>query len=115
MTVLQVASGRERGKERGGDGGRRRFAGKVVLITGAAGDIGSATASAFAVEGATVVMVDLPHTQRVLEARCSELEAVGAEKALLFTADVTKEEEVQEMVDYAVQRAGASNAVGLTC
>lgn len=35
------------------------FAGKTILITGAAGDIGGATAQRFAADGAGVVILDL--------------------------------------------------------
>ena len=37
-----------------------RFAGRTVVITGAAGGLGSGMAAAFAAEGATVALVDLP-------------------------------------------------------
>ena len=37
-----------------------RFAGQTVVITGAAGGLGSAMAGAFAAEGAAVAMVDRP-------------------------------------------------------
>ena len=37
-----------------------RFAGQTVVITGAAGGLGSAMAGAFAAEGAAVAVVDLP-------------------------------------------------------
>jgi NAD(P)-dependent dehydrogenase (short-subunit alcohol dehydrogenase family) len=37
-----------------------RFAGRTVVITGAAGGLGSGMAAAFAAEGACVVLVDLP-------------------------------------------------------
>ncbi|MGI8715467.1 MAG: SDR family oxidoreductase [Solirubrobacteraceae bacterium] len=59
-----------------------RLAGKVCVITGAAGGIGSATASVFAREGATVVGVDVrPHD-------------VGE---LVLTADLTSEETVADL------------------
>ena len=85
---------------------RRRFTGKVVLITGAAGDIGGATALAFAREGATLVLVDQDHTRPQLEVQCRELEAAGAERALLYTADVRQEREVQAMVNFTMDSAG---------
>ena len=36
-----------------------QFAGKTVMITGAAGDIGGATAQAFARKGARLVLVEI--------------------------------------------------------
>jgi NAD(P)-dependent dehydrogenase (short-subunit alcohol dehydrogenase family) len=65
-----------------------RLSGKVCVITGAAGGIGSATASVFASEGAVVVGVDLlPHS-------------VGE---LSLTADLVSEKAVAEL--YARVRA----------
>lgn len=78
----------------------------MVLITGAAGDIGGATASAFAREGATLVLVNQDHTRPQLEVQCRELEAAGAERALLYTADVRQEREVQAMVNFTMDSAG---------
>ena len=37
-----------------------RFAGRTIVITGAAGGLGSGMAAAFAAEGAAVALVDLP-------------------------------------------------------
>ena len=82
------------------------MSGKSVLITGAAGDIGSATATAFARQGAIVVLVDLPSTQDLLERKCQELIAEGAKNAVYKTADVTKVEDVQQMTEFAVANAG---------
>jgi NAD(P)-dependent dehydrogenase (short-subunit alcohol dehydrogenase family) len=65
-----------------------RLSGKVCVVTGAAGGIGSATASVFAREGARVVGVDL------LEHSVGELS---------LTADVTDETAVSEL--YARVRA----------
>ena len=59
-----------------------RLAGKVCVITGAAGGIGSATASVFAREGASVVGVDL------------RSHSVGE---LALTADLSSEPEVSEL------------------
>ena len=81
-------------------------ASKSVLITGAAGDIGGATATAFAIKGATVILVDLPSTQDLLEKKCEELMAKGAKKAVFKTADVTRVEDVQQMTEFAVANAG---------
>src|SRR5437773_1846011 len=45
---------------RAGGGQAMRFAGKTVIITGAAGGLGSVMATAFAAEGGNVAVVDLP-------------------------------------------------------
>ena len=37
-----------------------RFAGRTIIVTGAAGGLGSAMAAGFAREGGTVAVVDLP-------------------------------------------------------
>ena len=100
-----VAPSSHGGGEKGQRGGER-FAGKVVVITGAAGDIGGVTAAAFAREGARLVLVDLPHTRPALEAQSRPLEALGAERVLVFTADVRREEDVQAMVARAQQAMG---------
>jgi len=59
-----------------------RLAGKVCVITGAAGGIGSATAEVFAREGARVVGVDLAE------------HAIGE---LALRADLTEEDDVREL------------------
>ena len=82
-----------------------RFCGKTVLITGAAGDIGSATATAFAKQGATLILADLPSTQDVLVKKCSELEDLGAVKSFHVTVDVTSAEDVEKMTKFATEKS----------
>lgn len=81
------------------------FSNKVVLITGAAGGIGTATAKAFAKEGAKLALVDLKKGS--LEKAVKE---AGINHALLLTADVTNEEEVKKYVDDTVERYGRIDA-----
>ncbi|MED4618893.1 SDR family oxidoreductase [Priestia megaterium] len=81
------------------------FSNKVVLITGAAGGIGIATAKAFAKEGAKLALVDLKKGS--LEKAVKE---AGINHALLLTADVTNEEEVKKYVDDTVERYGRIDA-----
>jgi 3-hydroxybutyrate dehydrogenase len=78
------------------------FSNKVVLITGAAGGIGIATAKAFAEEGAKLALVDLK--QEALEKAVKE---AGINDALLLTADVTNEEQVKKYVDDTVKKYGS--------
>lgn len=74
---------------------------KVVLITGAAGGIGSAAAKAFAKEGAKLALVDL--NEDTLK---KAVEGIGATDILLITVDVTKEEQVKNYVDKTVEKYG---------
>jgi NAD(P)-dependent dehydrogenase (short-subunit alcohol dehydrogenase family) len=76
---------------------------QVVLITGALTGIGRATAVAFASKGAKVV-VSGRHDDKG-QALVTELRARGAE-AEFVRADVTKEDEVGNLVDKAVARFG---------
>jgi NAD(P)-dependent dehydrogenase (short-subunit alcohol dehydrogenase family) len=81
----------------------RRFADKVVLVTGGAGAIGSAAARRFAAEGARLVILDRDRdrTAAVVE----ELKEAGAD-ALAATADVGSEAEVDGAIAQAVGRFG---------
>ncbi len=80
-----------------------RFKDKVVLITGAAGGIGSATAKRFASEGAKIVLVDMD--QEGSEKAAKKLN-LNAEDYLVVKADVTKEEDVKNYVKEAKDRFG---------
>src|ERR1700741_4247824 len=82
---------------------RKKMAQQVVLITGALTGIGRATAVAFAGKGANVV-VSGRHDDKG-QALVTELKALGAE-AEFVRADVTKEDEVRNLVDKAVARFG---------
>lgn len=77
-----------------------RFAGKVVIVTGASGDIGSAAARRFAAEGACVVAVD-----RVDSSVVASINASGG-NAIALSADVTNENDVQRYVEECIARYG---------
>ncbi|RYF26341.1 MAG: SDR family oxidoreductase [Comamonadaceae bacterium] len=78
-----------------------RFKDKVVIVTGAGSGIGAATARRFSAEGAKVVIVDL--SDKHLAATLADL---PAERTLAHAADVSRFDDVQAMVDAAVQRFG---------
>jgi NAD(P)-dependent dehydrogenase (short-subunit alcohol dehydrogenase family) len=81
---------------------RIRLDGKVAVVTGAAGVIGTATMRLFAERGARIVAVDRkPHD---LQTAIEDLPASA--QALAVTADVTSEEEVVEYVRMAIDTFG---------
>ena len=95
--------------------GRRRFAGKVILVTGATSGIGRAAAIQFAAEGGKVVF-------------CGRREGLGRElesqirdnkgDALYVRADVRVEDDVRNLVDRTIGHFGrldvAFNNAGIT-
>ena len=82
---------------------RIRLDGKVAVVTGAAGVIGTATMHLLAERGARVVAVD--RREQDLQGAIKDLPA--AAQALAVTADVTDEDEVAAYVRAAVDRFGA--------
>lgn len=79
------------------------FAGKVALVTGAAGGIGAATAKALAAAGAKVVVADV--SAKAGEQVVSEIKAAGG-TASFITCDVSDPAAVKAMVDHAVSTYG---------
>ena len=78
-----------------------RLDGKVAVITGATGGIGSTAAKIFADEGAKVALVDLN------EAALQEVVgSIGEDRASYTVADVTQPDQTQAYVDAAVDRWG---------
>ena len=77
--------------------------GKVVVITGASSGLGEATARLLSAQGASVVL----GARRVdrLKSLADELTGAGG-KALAITMDVTHRDEVNRLVDAAVQANG---------
>ncbi|MDT7650229.1 MAG: hypothetical protein QOI36_1635 [Pseudonocardiales bacterium] len=76
------------------------LAGRVAVVTGAAGGIGSATADRLSRDGASVVLVDLDGDRASLLADRLGGEAIGVQ------ADVSREEDVERYMDAAVERFG---------
>lgn len=81
-----------------------RLAGKVVLVTGAAGGLGLACSRLFIAEGAQVVLSDLD--PEALERARAE---VGA--ALAIAADVTSETDAASLVSRTVEELGSLDAL----
>ena len=81
---------------------RIRLDGKVAVVTGAAGVIGSATMRLLAERGARIVAVD----RKKPELKTAIKDLPASADASLVTADVTSEEEVTEYVRAALDKFG---------
>jgi (+)-trans-carveol dehydrogenase len=82
-----------------------RLEGKVALITGAAGGIGSVTARRFREEGAAVALLDVAEKSDTLGGLAAELDS------LPVTADVRAADQVDRAVAAVVERLGGLDVV----
>ncbi len=80
-----------------------RFAGKVALVTGGTSGIGLATALAFAMEGAQVVIAG--RTQTRGEAALAQIKEAGGE-AIYLQADVSDSAQVQALIATTIETYG---------
>lgn len=81
-----------------------RFGGQLVLVTGAAGGIGRATAFAFAEAGARVVVVDRDAEGAGRTAELARL--IGAPDAWAETVDVSDEQAMEKLADKVAAEYG---------
>ncbi|WP_200308060.1 SDR family oxidoreductase [Streptomyces adelaidensis] len=81
-----------------------RFGGQLVLVTGAAGGIGRATAFAFAEAGARVVAVDLDAEGAARTAELSRL--IGAPESWAETVDVSDEQAMEKLAEKVAAEYG---------
>ena len=79
------------------------FAGKTIIITGAASGIGRATALIFARERANVVCADVNEAG----ARETAAQVNGPGKTLVLKTDVTSREQIDDMVKRAIETFGS--------
>jgi NAD(P)-dependent dehydrogenase (short-subunit alcohol dehydrogenase family) len=79
-----------------------RYAGRVAIVTGAAGGIGRATAKRLAAEGASLLLADLAGPGLEDAARTVR----GAPGVETLAVDVSREDDVKRMVEAAVARFG---------
>ena len=77
-----------------------RFAGKVAIVTGAAGGLGRASAERLASEGANVVVVDIDGAKAELVAAALPTESIAVQ------ADISEEAQVDAYMAAAVDRFG---------
>jgi 3-oxoacyl-[acyl-carrier protein] reductase len=78
------------------------LANKVIVVTGASGGIGSATARKFATEGARLVL----HCRSNVETAKSLQDELAGVESLVVRADLTKELEVKRLFSTATRQFG---------
>ena len=86
-----------------------RFADKGVIVTGAAGGIGLATAIQLGSEGASVLLADIDGARAALAVR--QVLSAGAPKALGFACDVGEEAQVIACVELCEAAFGRVDVV----
>lgn len=79
------------------------FTNKVVLVTGASGGIGAATALMFAKEGANVVIVG--RNEEKLKNVNADFDKIG-KRPLVIKADVSKEDEAKSIIKQTIDAFG---------
>src|ERR1700761_6719367 len=94
---------------------QNRFAGQVVVVTGAAKGIGAVIAQHFAEQGSRLVIADVDEAQ--LAETGERLAAFGYEKPLTRSGDLSQEEAAGRLVEDPVSAYGptdmlANNAGG---
>lgn len=80
------------------------FTGRVIIVTGAAGAIGSETARVFAELGANVVLTDL--NEEKVKAIAADIQAKTGKETLGIKMDSTNESDIQAMVNTVVSKFG---------
>lgn len=90
--------------------------GKIALINGGAGGLGSGISLGISQAGATVVIADVLPID-VLNEKAAEIKAATGNETMALNVDVTNEESMQSVVDAVVEKYGTIdiciNAFGL--
>jgi len=81
----------------------KRFAGKTILVTGSAGDIGRAVAVRFAREGAGLALLDIADQEKTL----AEVNEAGAAQVRTYQCDVSDYAQVDRTVSQVITDFGA--------
>ena len=83
-----------------------RIDGKVAIVTGATGALGSAVATGFGLQGAKIVLA--ARNEKKLESISNEMKAAGCDCAWV-TGDPAVEDDVKKIVRFAVEAYGEVN------
>lgn len=86
-----------------------RLKDKVALVTGSSGGLGTGICRAFAAEGADCVVNY--HSDRAGGQETADLVESLGRRSLLVQADISREDQVQAMVDAALERFGRLDVV----
>ena len=92
-----------------GGEGHMRLKDKVALVTGSSGGLGTGICRAFAAEGADCVVNY--HSDRAGGQETADLVESLGRQSLLVQADISREDQVQAMVDAALERFGRLDIV----
>jgi 2,3-dihydroxy-2,3-dihydro-p-cumate dehydrogenase len=87
----------------------RRFAGQVVVVTGAARGIGHAIAEAFAREGAALSLADLDAA--ALEAAANQLQRAYGVRCIATAGDLSLEATAQQLLDRTREQLGTASVL----
>ena len=79
------------------------FSGKVILITGAAGAIGSEAARQFAMLGANVALTDI--NEEKVKAVAAKIQQETGSVCIGIKADATDEKDLQSLVEAGVRKS----------
>jgi 3-oxoacyl-[acyl-carrier protein] reductase len=88
---------------------------KIALVAGASRGLGAATARELAREGATVIMCGRNAKTLVKTQEAIFLEMKGQTPTMLIEADLTKDEDVQRLIDQAAARFGGLDILITNC
>ena len=80
------------------------FSGKVILITGAAGAIGSEAARQFAMHGANVALTDI--NEEKVKAVAAKIEKESDRECIGIRADATNDADLKSLVEQVVAKFG---------
>ena len=89
---------------------RKSLAGRIAVITGAAGGIGGAVAERLLAEGACVVLTDIAE-EALADAEAGLMERHGTDRVHSLAGDITDEAAVRAVVDSTIDRCGGVDIV----